>query len=797
MESWTVAQRATEIAQRPVRLKRNRRRTAKHALAEAVETGLETLSDADHFAFEGAVDESRFARMTADLVTRGRDARPFGLPSSSAEASKADLHESSFLGSTAGLFVYKGEATGTAIKAPPTDASDAAAALAAGDQADAELHRLRAELDALRSTLAERETALANADLDHERAEMLATAEAARAQVEGELRSLHDEMDALRSTPAERETALASADLDHERAEMLATAEAARARVEGELRSLRDEMDALRSTLAERETALAQAAFEHETARKSWQHASQIDEHEWKAAESTRLAEAEAKWQEQSAKVLADVGAEAEAAREHTEQVLRSLRDEMDALRSTLAEREAALVQAALEHETARKGWLHASQTDEHEWKAAESTRLAEAEAKWQERSARALSEAHAEAAAARTQADGNIRSLQDQLAALQEILADRETALAKAVLDHEQARASWREESEAASSKAEQARKLSEAARLAEAEAKWQEQSARALTAAHAETAAARTQADGNIRSLQDQLAALQATLADRETALANAASDTEHVRERGRQEVEEALAKAKAREADEAARLAAAQTEWRKQSANALSEATARYQTAEGMLTEIRMQSDRARSGAVGGSSRSASRTSFGPKPTAREPEAAAIRLPTREERGSGTQDPLVVLRPKHVMAASESPPRKRRTFRDIVVVASLAIAVIVSYPSVEPLLPENLRSNIAAIIGEYAPSPNFTVQGFASVVSDVNLRAGPSTTARVIATLPSGLKVATVGRRGEWTFVEIADDRRNSQPRRGWVFGSFLKDETADVEDDVETASPEDAE
>jgi len=291
--------------------------------------------------------------------------------------------------------------------------------------------------------------------------------------------------------------------------------------------------------------------------------------------------------------------------------------------------------------------------------------------------------------------------------------------------------------------------------------------------------------------------LAALQATLADREAALANAASDTEHVRERGRQEVEEALAKAKAREADEAARLAAAQTEWRKQSANALSEATARYQTAEGVLTELRMQSDRARSGAVGGSSRSASRTSFGPKPTAREPEAAAIRLPTREERGSGTQDPLVVLRPKHVMAASESPPRKRRTFRDIVVVASLAIAVIVSYPSVEPLLPENLRSNIAAIIGEYAPSPNFTVQGFASVVSDVNLRAGPSTTARVIATLPSGLKVATVGRRGEWTFVEIADDRRNSQPRRGWVFGSFLKDETADVEDDVETASPEDAE
>ena len=124
---------------------------------------------------------------------------------------------------------------------------------------------------------------------------------------------------------------------------------------------------------------------------------------------------------------------------------------------------------------------------------------------------------------------------------------------------------------------------------------------------------------------------------------------------------------------------------------------------------------------------------------------------------------------------------------------VVAALAIAVIVIYPRIEPLLPEALRSNIAKITSLFGPAQNFTAQGFAAVASDVNLRAAPSTTARVIATLPRGLKVATIERRGEWTFVQV-EGEGNTQPRRGWVFSSFLKEETGEVEDDDETSSGE---
>jgi hypothetical protein len=349
--------------------------------------------------------------------------------------------------------------------------------------------------------------------------------------------------------------------------------------------------------------------------------------------------------------------------------------------------------------------------------------------------------------------------------------------------------------------------------ARLAEAEAKWREQSASAQAKVLAQAEAARNQADEDLRG-EDQLAALQTTLADREAALAKAALDLEQVRERGRQDLDAALAKAKSWEADEAARFAAAQAEWRKQSANALNEATARYQAAEGMLIQMRMQADRARSDAVGGSTRPAGRGSdaaggsarpaeragFGARAAERETDAAAIRLPTREDRGLGTQDPKVVIRPKQINSDQQPGARKKRgVFRDIVVVAALAIFVIVTYPSIEPLVPEPWRSNIAAVIGNHAPPANVTVQGVASVASEVNLRAEPSTTARVIATLPRGLKVVTGERRGDWILVQVEGDRSSTQPRRGWVFGSFLKEEPGDVEadDDSETASPAESE
>ena len=73
------------------------------------------------------------------------------------------------------------------------------------------------------------------------------------------------------------------------------------------------------------------------------------------------------------------------------------LREEVTALKSTLADREMALAKAALEAEESRSRWQQESQAAllkaEQAWMAHEAARLAAAEAQWREQSALALAE--------------------------------------------------------------------------------------------------------------------------------------------------------------------------------------------------------------------------------------------------------------------------------------------------------------------------------------------------------------------------------------------------------------------
>ncbi len=311
------------------------------------------------------------------------------------------------------------------------------------------------------------------------------------------------------------------------------------------------------------------------------------------------------------------------------------------------------------------------------------------------------------------------------------------------------------------------------------------------------AEADKARASAEETIRGQQEQMSAIQATLAERDAAIADAAADTQRAREQARQELDAVVAKTKAWQAEEAQRLAAAEAKWKQQSAAALAEAQARYQAAEGALVTVRLEADRARSNATGGSisaPKSGDRSVFGTKAAAREPEPVAIRLPTREARGQGKQE-QIVLQPHRVL--EDSHPRKRRGMgRDMVVVAGLVVVAIVAYPRIEPLIPEPWRSNIAQLTGGFG-SASVAAQGSAVVARDVNLRVGPSTTANIISTLPQGLNVATLARRDEWTFVEVGADSRNPQSRRGWVFSSFLRDGPANGEDDDAAAPSEESE
>src|SRR5262245_31914344 len=101
--------------------------------------------------------------------------------------------------------------------------------------------------------------------------------------------------------------------------------------------------------------------------------------------------------------------------------------------------------------------------------------------------------------------------------------------------------------------------------------------------------------QAEGELYRLRRELAALKETLADRETALANAALDAQRSRERWQQETQRALLDAEqAWKADEAPRFAAAEAQWRQQSADALADATARYEAAELKVEQLSQEAD-----------------------------------------------------------------------------------------------------------------------------------------------------------------------------------------------------------
>jgi hypothetical protein len=427
---------------------------------------------------------------------------------------------------------------------------------------------------------------------------------------------------------------------------------------------------------------------------------------------------------------LMSAGEDSEAhqqARNPAEEEIRSLNDQLAALRGTLAGREKAFAKAALETEQLREQAEAVRKRTEGEIRNLNGQlgRLRGLVTDHDKTLANAASETQQvreQAEAARIRAEGEIRHLSDQLTALQTSLADREKALAHAVLETKQ----MREQAEAA-----------------------------------------RDRADGELRTLNDRLAA---TIADGEAALAKATRETERVREQGQRDLQAALAKAEAREAGEATRLAAAEAAWRQHSATALSEATARYEAAERVLTQLRPKADEARSDAVGGSIE-LSGEPFGTRVGQRETEVAAPPMPTAAKLGLKTEGGKVILRQIRMLA--QHAPMKRAG-RYAAGVAVLAALLAVAYPNVEPLR--------TAIAGGLSPAPSepapSTPERSARVTAAVNLRTGPSRSAAVIATLPRAVNVTVIDGQEGWMLVRTENDARNGQ-RQGWVFGSFLQD------------------
>jgi hypothetical protein len=71
--------------------------------------------------------------------------------------------------------------------------------------------------------------------------------------------------------------------------------------------------------------------------------------------------------------------------------------------------------------------------------------------------------------------------------------------------------------------------------------------------------------------------------------------------------------------------------------------------------------------------------------------------------------------------------------------------------------------------------APAPPPKLQPQAMVIRDVNLRAAPSTSAQVIASLKQGTPVTILDRQGNWDHLEIVISGQIS--RQGWAYGSYI--------------------
>ena len=335
-----------------------------------------------------------------------------------------------------------------------------------------------------------------------------------------------------------------------------------------QLGRLRDELAAAKKAAADRDVELVRArkAAEEANEQLRQQIATTLSDAQkaWNRDEAARFAAAEAKWQEQSARLVAETRAQASAAGKADEVGQTSrLRDELAFANKTLADRDAEIAQirrAAEDSNERLQGQLAYAVSDAQKiWSVEEAARLATAEAQWREQSAKALADARASAPVPDHKDDSvELDRLRNELAAARSTLADRDAELARSRQAVETTNKEPRRQNEAALAEARNAWSVEEAARLEAAQKKWREQSESALAEAtarykqaEAELAAAQEQSDTpqNVRDtveilrLRDEVEQLKSTVAIRDVELAQAHATAEQFRTRLASEREEIL--------------------------------------------------------------------------------------------------------------------------------------------------------------------------------------------------------------------------------------------------------------
>lgn len=327
-------------------------------------------------------------------------------------------------------------------------------------------------------------------------------------------------------------------------------------------------------------------------------------------------------------------GAQAARARRQTAEI-RRFRAELDAAEAMLSERDRVIAEIKSDIRDARRREAElraASSKAETDWKSTEAARLttlkAEWEAEWRQESQREIAaledklriaerELHDERARAGTASDApqtaEARLLIEEINQLKVKLKERDLQLAGALTEANELRKAATRETNLTLADARKEWEADEAARFAEAKAEWERHSNRvfkkaqirleaaeaALAEARAEASASRDRRDGaEFKRLRAEFAAANTKLADCEAQLAEAQLAAGRARERTREEVEAAVAKAEeAWKASEVLRNSEVETRERERGTRALAEAMARLERTEATLTETRNELERER--------------------------------------------------------------------------------------------------------------------------------------------------------------------------------------------------------
>jgi hypothetical protein len=283
----------------------------------------------------------------------------------------------------------------------------------------------------------------------------------------------------------------------------------------------------------------------------------------------------------------------------------------------------------------------------------------------------------------------------------------------------------------------------------------------------------------------LREEFETAQQLLAEKDAELERMRVETESIRKEIDRNAKDAVVQAqKSWKANEASRLAAAEAAWRKRSSRELADATARFETAERALSQLRIRNS------ARDASDNAEIARLRDELAALQSNVAQTSNDPWQAGAASAEDTRIVLRTNkdwdNLAQARNAKSRRKNAAAGMLVAAGLAAAALTLYAGMQVLGPQLSIPDLSTFVTTSAPQSAATPKPVpeqdktpkAILTHGANLREGPNTTTAIIASLPKGAEVALGEQRGKWTQIRLPDGHQ------GWVFSEFLQPGTNDA-------------